>query len=457
MIFDFASMTARLRAFAEGCAAARRERPADFWHGLLFWAFWLSLASFPVGYGMREVMPLVCVLFLVPYYRHAWHKSVLARLRVWWLFLCVALMTAVGVLFSPDPVASLLHAGTGVNKGFILPFIAMECVRDGRDLRRLVWACVFVCFWEGIDGVWQAATGRDFIMGYKLNARRLTGSLGDYTVGNYIALALIPAFGVWFILRRGLGRWASALIFLALFWPAFFLCIGAASRSGLLAIAAAVGLWQLLRGGCARIVRAVVGPALVFAVFYLCQAPRLHVERIAGDGRWSLWELAWRVFLEHPWLGAGAGRYNAAFRELGLAPAHDALTISHPHDLYLDLLYAHGIVGFSLGMIFLLGFLWWGWRKIRPQLMAECRQPGNGIYWRLAAWFWLGYAGWLVNGIFGHDFYRIWWLGLAMSHLGVMIGAVVNGVPAEGEAEGAAMPPPLPQGSPAPTPGTSGS
>ena len=57
MIFDFASMTARFRAFAEGCAALRRERPADFWHGLLFWAFWLSLASFPVGYGMTSRMP----------------------------------------------------------------------------------------------------------------------------------------------------------------------------------------------------------------------------------------------------------------------------------------------------------------------------------------------------------------------------------------------------------------
>ncbi len=86
-------------------------------------------------------------------------------------------------------------------------------------------------------------------------------------------------------------------------------------------------------------------------------------------------------------------------------------------------------MGFSLGMLFLFGFLWWGWRRIRPRLMRECATEGNGgsIYWRLTAWFWLGYAGWLVNGIFGHDFYRIWWLALAMSHLGIMIGAVVNG------------------------------
>ena len=43
------------------------------------------------------------------------------------------------------------------------------------------------------------------------------------------------------------------------------------------------------------------------------------------------------------------------------------------------------------------------------------------------------FGGWLVNGIFGHDFYRIWWLGIAMSHLGVMIGAVVNGLDSEPE------------------------
>ena len=429
MITYVSTKIARIRAFLDACAAMRRDRPAEFWHRLLFACFWISLATFPIGYGMREVMPIVCLFFLVPYYRHAWRQSVIARLNVWWLFICYGLMICIGIIFSPDPLASLLHAGTGINKGFILPFIAMECVRDERDLRRLVWACVVACFWEGLDGVWQAATGRDFIMGYQPNASRLTGSLGDYTVGNYIALALIPAFGVWFILKRALGLTASALLFLALFWPAFFLCIGAASRSGILAIAASLGLWQLLRGGWPRLWRAIIWPAMVFVVFYFCKAPRLQLEKITGDGRWELWELAWRVFIEHPWFGAGAGRYNPAFRELGLAPVKDAITISHPHNLYLDLLYAHGIVGFCLGMIFLIGFLWWGWRMLRPELATEYRLPerAGDIYWRLTTWFWLGYAGWLVNGIFGHNFYRIWWLALAMSHLGIMIGAIVNG------------------------------
>lgn len=414
----------------------RAVDPADFWHFWLFWSFWLSLALFPAGYGLREVMPPVSFVFLLLYMRHSRGRSVLARLGPAWLFGCLFGMVLIGIIFSGDIAASILHAGTGINKAFILPFIAMECVRRPKDLERLVWALVFACFWQGLDGLWQAYTGRDFIMGYPPNAGRLTGSLGDYTVGNYMALALVPAFGCWFMLRRGQGRPAAALLFTALFWPGFFLVQGASSRSALLALAAAPFLWAFLTrtpGALSmpwrRLALTLLPALLAFAAFAICQPQRLGIMQIAEDGRWSLWELGWRVFLEHPWLGAGAGRYNAAFRELGLAPARDAITISHPHNLYLDMLYAHGLAGFALGMTFLAGFLIWGYAKLRPRLAS----PDAGVYWRLCAWFWIGFAAWLVNGVFGHDFYRIWWLAMAMSHLGVMIGAIVNG-PAAGAA-----------------------
>ena len=70
-------------------------------------------------------------------------------------------------------------------------------------------------------------------------------------------------------------------------------------------------------------------------------------------------------------------------------------------------------------MIFLLGFAWWAGRHIRRALhdggvaQRAAEAAGSLLHWRLTAWFYLGYLGWLVNGIFGHDFYRIWWLGLA--------------------------------------------
>ena len=37
------------------------------------------------------------------------------------------------------------------------------------------------------------------------------------------------------------------------------------------------------------------------------------------------------------------------------------------------------------------------------------------------------FLAYLVSGIAGHDFYRMWWQSLVMAHLGVLLGAIVNG------------------------------
>lgn len=416
----------QINALHAATAAFRQLPPAERWFSCLFWSFWASLVTFPSGYAVRDIMPVVCLIFLIQYYRCNWKNSVLRRLGTWPLFVCLGLMVMIGVVFSQSPGSSLLHAGSALNKGFILPFIAMECVRGEKDLRRLVWASVLAVFWQGLDGVWQAQTGRDFLMGYPLNSGRLTGSFDDYEVGNYIALALIPAFGIWFILRQFFSRLPALLLSTAVLWPAFFLLAGAGSRSGALAIAAVMGLWLLLTGNSSVRWKGVLLAAAGLLLILAAQG-RARLDAVVDDGRWSLWKLGWRVFLEHPWFGAGAGQYNSAFRSLGLTPEKDLITISHPHNIYLDMLYAHGLVGFALGMIFLLGFSWWGYARIRPRLQAERARHEKGIYWHLTACFWTGFVAWLFNGIFGHDFYRVWWLALAMCHLGVMIGAIING------------------------------
>lgn len=364
-------------------------------------------------------MPPLCLIFLLLYYRHNWRDSILRHLSVAWLFAFALALPLIGIIFSTHPYSSLLHAGMGINKAYILPFIAMECARSCQDLKRLVWAFAFACFWEGVDGIWQALTGADFIMGYAPNAGRLTGSLGDYTVGNYLALAMIPAFGLWPILRGVFARIPAFFVFFTIFWPACFLFQGASSRSGLLSIASALFIWLLCSRGFKNICTYLI-PAAAVIIFIIFQPHRLGMASVVSDNRWDLWRLAWQVFLEHPWFGAGAGQYNAAFRELGLAPVKEVITISHPHNMYLDLLYAHGITGFVCALVFLGGFLIWGFRKIIPNL----KKGENRLYWSLALWYLLGYVGWLVNGIFGHDFYRIWWLAMGMTALGIMAGAI---------------------------------
>ncbi len=403
----------------------------------LFWTFWISLASFPIGYGAREVIPVIALIFLVGYYRFSWADSTLARLHIRWIFILPLLMSLIGIVFSSDVWASLLHVGRGVNKGFILPFIAMECVRTEKDLRRLVWASVIACFWQGLDGIWQACTGHDFIFSYPTHSGRLTGSLGDYPIGNYIAMALVPSLGIWHILRGRISKFATSCICVVLLGPALFLLNGAGTRSGLLSLSVAVVFWLLLltnKISCKRICVALAVCTLLFSAFWLGQhwtgstgSSRLGVETVSKDGRWGYWHTASKIIAAYPLFGAGAGRFRDTFERMDIAPKHDAINASHPHNLFLDILYAHGFIGFGLGMAFLFGILFWTFFHIRRNMRIPHPQEGGEIFWPLALCFWLGFLSWLVNGIFGHDFYRMWYLALAMSYLGIILGAVVNG------------------------------
>ena len=117
--------------------ALRHTNPALFWQRSLFWTFWFHMAFFAVGYGFREVMPILSLICLVMYYRYSWKESVLRTLPVKPLFASLWVMMFIGVAFSIDPWESFLEVGSSFNKGLILPFIAMECVKSLKDLKRL--------------------------------------------------------------------------------------------------------------------------------------------------------------------------------------------------------------------------------------------------------------------------------------------------------------------------------
>ncbi len=420
-----------------------RTDPGEFWQRCLFWTFWFHLAFFAVGYGFREVLPLVSLVCLVQYYRHAWERSVLRRLPVLPLFVCLWIMMIIGVVFSMDPWESFLETGTAVNKGLILPFLGMECVRSLKDLKRLTWGAVLAFFWVGIDGLWQYRTGFDFVMGYPIHNGRLTSALADYCVGNYLAQIAVPAAGVWYICRRRLSVPVSAVCCALLAFPGLFTLFGARTRAALLALVVCAFVWAAARQ--MRHWRKVMGAGagvvvLGFLVLQLFPG-RLSMGTVLQDGRWSLWELAWRVFEAHPLTGAGAGMYNTAFRSLGLVPARDAITISHPHNLYLDLLSSFGVIGAFLGLIFLFGMLFWLGKHLIPRLRRGWQAPGGDaevpgrsrLWWELTGLYALGYLCWLADGIFAHEFYRMWWLGQAMLGLGVATGGVCRGLAGEKE------------------------
>jgi len=397
---------------------------------LLFCFFWLAIVLFPLGYVTREVLPSICLLLLLRYYKLDWKRSALYQFRLKYIFYIFIVGIFIGIFFSIDKFNSFSYVFKHINMGFVYPLAAMECIKSTEDLEKLIFAFVIASFWEGCDGIYQGIVGYDFIdhtAAIQSGAvKRLTGSLNDYRVGNYMALTIIPASGLFLILRKKINTILSSALTLLILSPGLYLVYFSYTRNAYftLAIAAAILLiFNSNKINWKRIFFTLAGLVLILLVWIFFVPERFSVNVILHDGRWELWRFAWAVFLQHPWTGAGFWNFNAAFRALGFVPVLDPITISHPHDIYLQILCESGILGEACILFFLFGFLGWGYYNIKTGLRYTEAGTPMRFQWKIGSFFGAAWVAYLASGIVGHDFFRDWWFAQAMILLGIMIAA----------------------------------
>lgn len=193
---------------------------------------------------------------------------------------------------------------------------------------------------------------------------RLQGGSGD---PNVFAAALVAATavaaGLLFVIRSALAKLLIATC-IALFGVGL---IGSQSRGG--AIAALVAILvalAVLRRQRARVLAAVSAVALV-AAFWMVSSPR-DLQRFTmfddqGDSRTELWQIAWRMTIDHPILGVGLNNYVPHAPEYVLFPGtiqFITLIIERPvvvHNTFLQFAAESGVIGAAL-FLTLIGVCW---------------------------------------------------------------------------------------------------
>jgi len=75
-------------------------------------------------------------------------------------------------------------------------------------------------------------------------------------------------------------------------------------------------------------------------------------ENWAVVERMAHWQAGWYMFVDHPWLGVGAGNYAAAYPQYFVGTWREAL--GHAHNYYLNILAELGVVGGAV-LVWLLG------------------------------------------------------------------------------------------------------
>jgi putative inorganic carbon (HCO3(-)) transporter len=292
-------------------------------------------------------------------------------------------------------------------------------VRTSSDLRPIMAAFVLAAVVFGIASLGAYVQG---------GGQRGTGLQGDPNIfAAYQVLAIPPALVLAGLEHRARVRLAYyiAVIFIILSIGASF------SRGGLLALAAVVALTVLLPW---RLLFSRRGQKLAFLLFlgfagwlvallgstqYLSRIDTILHGSDRGTGRLDLWSAAFRGYSDHPWLGLGAGGFQAHSMDLlrntpGVAPSSLIDTQQRPvHNAYIETLTDLGPIGLTLFAVILCLTLWY--------LVSAARsfgQTGDYVAQRLAIGVLISFASILVASIFlSFEFGKSIWIfvGLALA------------------------------------------
>jgi O-antigen ligase len=158
----------------------------------------------------------------------------------------------------------------------------------------------------------------------------------------------------------------------------------------LLGLPAAILLIGILRGG--RVLWAALGilAATVIGVLPLFGTQRFRsmLDLSAGTGffRLRLWQSAWAMLRDHPWLGVGLDNFLYQYRTRYILPdAWQEPNLSHPHNILLDFGTRLGVGG--IFVLLWLQFAFWqvAWRLYHRQAEGEARLLTLGLMASMAA------------------------------------------------------------------------
>ncbi|MDQ3810537.1 MAG: O-antigen ligase family protein [Chloroflexota bacterium] len=275
--------------------------------------------------------------------------------------------------------------------------IVVDVVRDRRAALVVVGALLAAGGAEAAFGVLQFATGagpeqfalqgalRAFghfeqpnpFAGYLTTSLPLAGVMALSTANSVrVRLFALGAGGLILVgvaLSQSRGAWLGALtaaVCLLLMW-------GRATRRLFVPGALAVGLLVALAvsGVLPASILDRLGQTLAYFGVFDVRTVEASAENWAVVERMAHWQAGWYMFLDHPWLGVGAGNYAYAYPRYYVGNWPEAL--GHAHNYYLNMLAELGFVGGCL-LLALLGLVF---VRLGPALVRVGNRPDQ-TFWR---------------------------------------------------------------------------
>jgi O-antigen ligase len=299
------------------------------------------------------------------------------------------------------PVWNAISADPYQTRFFVLQMLALTAflallyryADSERRIRVLVYAVLAIAVASAVFGILRQTTQQD--TGFLLPLLRKNQGYGQFINKNHFVYLMDMAFGLGLgiVLGGGVKR-DRLMIYVALLVPIWIALVLANSRGGVLAmimqivvavllITSVPGLsknYQLQRIAQSVVLRTALLVVLVAGValgtlwvggdrlasnFEGASSEFTSDTLRQGASRNEIWRATLKMFAAHPIVGVGLGGYWIA-----ITAFHDAsglMTPQEAHNDYLELLSSGGVIGFALGVWFVVAVI----RKARKNLLAD--------------------------------------------------------------------------------------
>lgn len=304
------------------------------------------------------------------------------------------------ISFGSNDVWSAISADPFQTRFFVLQMLALAAflallyryANTEPRVRVLVYTILGVAVASALFGLLRHTTQQE--TGFVLPLLKQNQGYGQFINKNHFAYLMEMAFGLGVGILIGGGITGDrVMIYVALLLPIWTGLVLSNSRGGILAMLAQVLVAALLLSSrsypalprsvlFSPVVKGVLVLVLVagvlFGTFWVggdrlasnFEAARNELNPQAvnardGVSRNEIWRASLKMFSAHPFLGVGLGGYW-----IGITTYHDAsglMTPQEAHNDYLELLSSGGLIGFAIGVWFLVVVV----RLIRKNLSVD--------------------------------------------------------------------------------------
>jgi putative inorganic carbon (HCO3(-)) transporter len=324
-------------------------------------------------------------------------------------------LEAVVVLTIPFAIwrGGAFGAATELSKMIVLELL-MICLIDSQDrLRSILWLFVGFAMWFAGSSLVNYLQGQFYVVNGVERAQGTNSMVGG---PNQLAGLLLSFFPFLVALILCSKSFFIRIILVGCAALTLFVLLLTGARIALLALIA-VAIFYVLRSK-RKVISLIVGLVLALTLWLSLplqyQQRYLTVKQYAEGGqlddsnklRLAIWDAGWRMFLDHPILGVGAGQFPTAYGTLYSGGEQRAWM--NPHNLLLQVTCELGLVGLVVFGYFLIQ-IWKGNREI----IRRGESPGFGISYQFAVACSCMLIGVVVISSVSHTLFRPYWYLLA--------------------------------------------